>query len=413
MIRNINLSRKQKRLLVGLLALAVLWFGAAKVLGPGQKHGVAYFSSVTSVYPHDKIRILGVEVGRIDSITPEKDRVKVEFSYDGSYDLPADVKAAVVSPTLVATRFIQLEPAYKGGAKFADGAVIPESRTVAPLEFDDLKSELSRISIELGPNGGAARGALADFLNTAAKNGKGQGVRFNQMVTQLSASLHTLSEGRGDIFGTLRNLQVFVSAVKGLDSQVTTFNARLADVSDLLDDNGDDLAVAIRSVDRAAGLVRTFVDENRAQLRGATTKLTTLTSALARSRDDIATLLHAGPNTLTNFYNIFSPRMSSFTGGLMVDNLATPGELICTLIAQQTGAPKNDLTGCGKYLAPLLDQFGISQPPVGTNGGVAIPGGGGPVPTTPPAETAPDSVQLPPNLGTGGGLLGLLMPGGK
>jgi phospholipid/cholesterol/gamma-HCH transport system substrate-binding protein len=403
---------RRARVLVGGLLLALIGYGLMSALGDGTKHGVAYFDSVTSVYEHDKVRILGVEVGTIDKITPEDGQVRVEFSYDGSYDLPADVKAAVVSPTLVATRFLQLEPAYSSGPTFPDDGVIPVERTASPLEFDDLKSELSRLSTTLGPNGKDVNGALADFLNVAAKNGKGRGTKFNQMITDLSQGLHTLAEGRGDIFGTLRNLQVFVSAVKALDSQVSTFNTRLAGVSDLLDDNGADLTAAIKSVDKAANLVNTFVDQNRAQLAGATDRLADLTTTLATSRDDIATLLHAGPNTLTNFYNIFSPRMSSFSGGLMVDNLGTPGELICTLIAQQTGAPSNDLTGCGKYLAPLLNQFGISELPVGTNGGVTIPGGGGPIPGVPPAEAAPGvppGSTIPPSLD---GVLGLLMPGG-
>lgn len=412
----VNVAAPWKKAVAVVLVGVLGWLGISALLGSGTKHGVAYFASVTSVYPHDKIRILGVEVGQIDSITPESDRVRVDFSYDGRYSLPTNVEAAIVAPTLVATRFIQLQPAYDGGPTLADGGVIPEARTASPLEFDDLKTELTRLSKDLGPNAQNPHGALADFLNIAAKDGKGQGARFNAMITQLSAGLHTLAQGKGNIFATLRNLQVFVSAVKGLDGQVTTFNSQLANVSGLLNDNSADLASTIRSVDRAARLVRTFIATNRGQLKTATSRLTQLTTTLANSRNDIATLLHAGPNTLTNFYHIFSPRMSTFTGGLMVDNLATPGELVCTLIAQQTGAPTNDLTACGKYLAPLLNQLGISSIPVGTNGGIVIPGGG-----APPANQTPNAS---PNVGAGGGalsllagttnsLLGLLIPGGK
>lgn len=416
----LTMSQRVRRIVVLVVALPLIWLGATSLIGPGTKHGVAYFSSVTSVYPHDKIRILGVEVGRIDKITPEENRVRVDFSYDGKYSLPADVKAAVVSPTLVATRFIQLTPAYVNGPKLPNDGVIPESRTVAPLEFDDLKTELSRLSTSLGPNGNEAHGALADFLDVAAKNGKGEGARFNRMITELSAGLESLANGRGDIFATLRNLQVFITSVRNMDGQVATFNSRLANVSGLLKDNGPALSATIRSVDKAANLVNVFVKQNRGKLSGATTKLTELMRMLAGSRDDIATLLHAGPNTLTNFYNIFSPRMSSFTGGLMFDNLATPGELVCTLIAQQAGAANNDLSGCGKYLAPLLNQFGISQFPIGTNGGVVIPGGGGPPATAPPAESQPTDgigssvvpLTKPPGSNDLGGLLGLLLPGG-
>lgn len=410
----VNLVRAVPRRFLVIAAIAVVVASALPtILGAGTKHGVAYFASVTSVYPHDKVRILGVEVGTIDKITAEHGKVRVDFSFDGSYDLPANVRAAVVSPTLVATRFMQLEPAYVSGPTFEDGGTIPISRTASPLEFDDLKGELSRLSKDLGPQGGA-NGPLAEFLNTAAANGQGKGGQFNRMITELSKGLHTLSEGRGDIFGTLRNLQAFVVVLKGLDAEVTTFNTRMADVSDLLDDNGDDLTAAIESVDRAANLVTTFLGDNRGELRNASIKMASLTTALAESRDDIATLLHVGPSTLTNFYNIFSPRMSSFTGGLMVDNLATPGQLVCTLIAQQTGAPTNDLTTCGKYLAPLLDQLGISQPPVGTNGGLVIPGGGGPpAPAAKPTSESGSTTSGGSVVSGSNGLLSLLIPGGN
>ena len=52
--------------------------------------------------------------------------MRVEMEYDAKYKLPADAKAVIVTPTLVADRFVQLTPAYDGsGAAMADGADIP------------------------------------------------------------------------------------------------------------------------------------------------------------------------------------------------------------------------------------------------------------------------------------------------
>ena len=391
------------------LALALLlgaFLAAHSILGSGTKHGVAYFESVTSVYPHDKIRILGFPVGRIEKITPERNRVRVDFSYDGKYKLPADVKAAVVSPTLVATRFIQLAPAYSSGPTLPDGGEIPIERTASPLEFDDLKSELSRISKVLGPNqADGSSGELARFLTAAARAGKGRGESFNTMVTELSKSLETLSEGRGDIFGTVRNLQYFVTAVAAMDQQVVTFNQRLAGVSDLLADSGPDLARSIKSVDTAARLVKAFVAENRPGLRKSTRQLTSLMQSLASSRDDLATLLHVGPNTLTNFYNIYSPRNASYTGALMVDNLTAPGELVCSLIANQLAQQGKAEQSCNDFIGPVLNQLGVSAPPLGSGGVLVTPES----PSEPPAPIGPAGSNEVSGLSS---LLGLLIPGG-
>ena len=252
-------TSRLKTILVLLLVAALAFAGYQTFFASQTKSAVAYFDSATSIYPHDKVRILGVPVGEITEITPTKDRVRVEFTYDADYKLPADVKAAIVSPTLVATRFLQLAPAYTDGPVLDDDGEIPVSRTAAPMEFDDLKSELSRISKELGPQGPGDEGALAEFVKVSAKAGKGRGAQFHQMVVDLAAALKTLSEGRGDLFATIRNLQAFVTALAAMDRQVVTFNKSLAGASDVLEDNGTELTAAMKSVDTASREVTKFL----------------------------------------------------------------------------------------------------------------------------------------------------------
>ncbi|KRA31084.1 MULTISPECIES: MCE family protein [unclassified Nocardioides] len=406
-----------RKIAIILMCLATVGVGFALLsdTASGRKHGVAYFDSFTNVYQSDKVRILGVEVGTIDKVVAERDRVRVEFSYDGDYSLPADVQAAIVSPTLVATRFIQLSPAYIDGPTLSEGGEIPLERTASPLEYDDLKSEVSEISKALGPGAKGQKGVLADLVAVGADLGEGQGKNFNTMITDLSAALSTLAEGRGDIFGTVRNLQIFISAVAQMDGDVAQFNRRLAGVADLLETNGDDLNRAFTSVDRAARLVRRFVKQNRPGIADATDQLAELMTTLANSRDDLATLLHVGPNTLTNFYNIISPRMQTLTGGLMLDNLGTPGQLACAFVSAQLAQQQAADTTCNETLGPLLDKFGIYNLPVGTGGPLQFPGGGAPylndkapdkTAGTPASGAPSDEAPAPPV----SGLESLLLP---
>ena len=107
---------------------------------------VAYFENSNGIYVGDDVRILGVNVGRIDKIEPQPDRVKISFWYDSKYKVPADANAAILSPTLVTSRAIQLTPAYTGGPAMADDAVIPRERTVVPVEWDTLRQQLERLA---------------------------------------------------------------------------------------------------------------------------------------------------------------------------------------------------------------------------------------------------------------------------
>ena len=70
----------------------------------------AHFPRAVSVYKGTDVRVLGVNVGRVTAVIPEGNSVRVEMEYDADVDLPKDAKAVVVTPTLVADRFVQLTP---------------------------------------------------------------------------------------------------------------------------------------------------------------------------------------------------------------------------------------------------------------------------------------------------------------
>ncbi len=101
---------------------------------------VAYFDNSNGIYVGDDVRILGVPVGKIDKIEPQPERVKITFWYDSKYKVPADANAAILSPTLVTARAIQLTPAYTGGPVMADDTVIPQERTAVPVECDHFRA---------------------------------------------------------------------------------------------------------------------------------------------------------------------------------------------------------------------------------------------------------------------------------
>ena len=139
---------------------------------------VAYFENSNGIYEGDDVRILGVNVGRIEKIEPQPDRVKISFWYDDKYKVPADANAAVLSPTLVTSRAIQLTPVYTGGPTMADDAVIPRERTVVPVEWDTLRQQLERLAKELQPTEPGGVSPLGSVINTAADNLRGQGANI-------------------------------------------------------------------------------------------------------------------------------------------------------------------------------------------------------------------------------------------
>ena len=107
---------------------------------------VAYFDDSNGIFVGDEVRILGVPVGAIDNIEPQPLRAKISFWVDAKYSVPADAMAVVLAPQLVTARAIQLTPAYTGGTRIADGTVIPQNRTAVPVEWDDLRDQLQKLT---------------------------------------------------------------------------------------------------------------------------------------------------------------------------------------------------------------------------------------------------------------------------
>ena len=76
---------------------------------------VAYFRDTLALYPGDKVTVMGVRIGQIESIEPTGDRMKVTFRYNNSTKVPANANATVLNPSLVTSRTIQLSPPTPAG----------------------------------------------------------------------------------------------------------------------------------------------------------------------------------------------------------------------------------------------------------------------------------------------------------
>src|ERR1700678_970905 len=115
-------------LAVAIIAGSLLVFRA----GPPARQFTAYFTETIGVYPGSTVRILGVPVGTVDSVTPDGTQVRVVMTLNGGVPVPAGADAVVIAPSVVSDRYIQLTPAYTSGPELASGAVIPVTRTAVP-----------------------------------------------------------------------------------------------------------------------------------------------------------------------------------------------------------------------------------------------------------------------------------------
>jgi len=360
-------------LAIGLAVLALL--GAiAPLAETGRTHVVAYFDNSNGVFPGDEVRILGVPVGKIDTIEPQPDRAKVTFWINDKYRVPADVKAVILSPQLITARAIQLTPAYTGGPRLANNAVIPEERTAVPVEWDDVRQQLEKLTQSLQPTQPGGVSPLGALVNTAADNLRGQGANIHDMIMKLSQAFSALGDHSNDIFSTIKNLSTLVSALQSSTDVMAQLNQNLATVTALLADDPNKIGQAVSDINRAAADVQKFVAENRESLGTTADKLSGITKAVSDSLDDIKQTLHVAPNSFQNFVNIYEPAQGALSGMFAFPNFANPISFLCGAIqaASRLGADQSAKL-CVQYLAPIIKNRQYNFPPIGENLFVGAP----------------------------------------
>jgi phospholipid/cholesterol/gamma-HCH transport system substrate-binding protein len=332
----------------------------------------AYFSDTLALYPGDRVQIMGVKVGAIDSIEPAGDKMKVNFHYDSQYKVPANAVASVLNPTVVASRVLQLDPPYTGGDALADNAVIPLERTRTPVEWDDIRGQLDKLVKELGPQPGKPgdKGPLGGFVDSLADTLAGKGKDINETFRALSDAVATLNEGRGDLFATTKALAVFVNALHQSDQQFVALNTNLATFTNSLTNSDQEVASAVREIDNLLKTARKFVDDNGTLLSTDINNLADVTNALMQpdARNGIETVLHVYPTLQANLANIYHPTHGAIVAIPAISNWANPMQFLCSAIQSGSRLGYQDSAElCAEYLAPILDATKFNFPPFGVN----------------------------------------------
>ncbi|MUL74546.1 MCE family protein [Mycolicibacterium sp. CBMA 226] len=366
-INDIRIRRPavQITLLVALLAL----LGSAAVAvwpTPRPLTISGDFTSAVGLYPGDAVKVAGVPVGTITAITSGRGSTKITMTVNRDVDIPADAAAVIVAPNLVAARFIELAPVYDSGPTATDGARIPGDRTAVPVEWDQVKDELTKLSQQLGPTTGSIQGPLSRFVNQAADTFDGNGDSFRQVIRELSQTAGRLGDSRTDLLGTVKNLHILVDALSRSNDQIVEFSSHVASVSQVLADSSSRLDTALGTLSMALNDIRGFLKDNNASLVGQVDRLAQFTSLLTQHSGDIEQVLHVAPNGLANFYNIYDPAQASVNGILNLPNFANPVQFICGGVLQTGATPDYYKRAeiCRQRMAPVLRRLAANFPPL-------------------------------------------------
>lgn len=356
--------RTRRRALTALVVVALL--AAATVLlvrEPDRKTVTAHLSRAVSIYVGTEVRILGVPVGEVTAVVPEGESVRVEMAYDAEYDVPADAQAVVVTPTLVADRFVQLTPVHTGGPVLPDGATIALPDTGVPVELDRIYASLQTLSDALGPEGANRDGSLDRLLSAGAEALDGQGAVANQALRDVSLLADTLGSTGDELFSTVEQLDAFTRTLAANDRVVDAFVQDLARASAQLAGEREEIGAALDALAGAVGTVRTFVRDNRDLLTGEVEDLVVVLRQLVAERDSLATALEKGPLGAGNLALGFDTKTGSQNARIQIGpNVEDLDGFLCAVVTN-AGIPQAGAV-CDLF-EQLLEPLGLGFPDLG------------------------------------------------
>ncbi|WP_183094449.1 MCE family protein [Nocardioides stalactiti] len=384
-------NRQLLMVLVGLVSVAAAAFAAPR-LDPPTRHLTVTFEKTVGLYEGADVRVLGIDVGTVEEVRVEGTAVEVDISYDSEVDLPADVHAMVVAPSIVGDRFVQLAPAYVEGDVLADGAHIDQTSTAIPIELDDTFRTVQELAVALGPKGVNSDGALARLIRSAAGLLEGNGRAVNQTIGDLATAMSVLAGSSDDIDATISNLADVTATLAGNDDRLRAVVTLLTSVAVELARQRSSVVDAVTSLRSATRELDAFVAEHREDLTGAVRRTSTVTRILARRTETITHLVDLFPVGLTNLIRLYvptnwdpqNPESSVVDGrngsGALRDNFIDGldgqlGVLLLGICDQLPAADRDELEPFCSTLASVGGSLGALIQQITQRGAPGVPGG--------------------------------------
>ena len=213
---------------IGLVFIVVLLFAAFNasslpLIGGGTTY-YAMFSTSANLKPDDDVRVAGVKVGAVDSVSIDRKRgvIKVAMLVKDGW-IGNESYARIKLRTLLGSKYIEVDS--QGTKQLKEGATIPMSRTEAPFDVYPAFTSLTRTRPE------DRHLAAGKALNTLSSDFSGTPASVKPVVRGLSRLSTTISSRDSQ----LRNLLPRRRSVTGvLASRDTDLQKILSDGNLLL-----------------------------------------------------------------------------------------------------------------------------------------------------------------------------------
>lgn len=196
---------------VGSIVIIALLGVGYLVLGKATTSSTSYCAEMhdaVGIFTGNTVTRRGVPVGEITAVDAGPASARITFTVDGDQPLPADVKAASVSQSIIAVRQLALLGDYTGGARLMPGQCIALGSASTPVSISKSLESIAKVGQQLTADGGPAElGKVMSSVRNISGGLAGTGPILNTVIKQLAVAPNTpITAGLGDLVTVIDNV---------------------------------------------------------------------------------------------------------------------------------------------------------------------------------------------------------------
>jgi phospholipid/cholesterol/gamma-HCH transport system substrate-binding protein len=237
----------------------------------------AYFAEAGGIKSGNTVRVSGMGVGRVSSVSLDGTKVRVNFTVRKDVELGDRTEAAIKTETILGAKMLELTPRGEGQLR----GTIPLERTKSPYDLPD---------------------ALGDLTTTIS------GLDTTQLSSALSTLANTFKETPPDLRPALQGVARFSDTLNSRDEQLRSLLANANVVTGVLGRRSDQIASLVidsnalltallaerdsldalmNNLTAVSHQISGLVADNRTQLKPALDKLNGVLEILDNRKEDL------------------------------------------------------------------------------------------------------------------------------
>ncbi|PWN01135.1 MCE family protein [Nocardioides silvaticus] len=220
---------------------------------------VAHYPESGGIFAGGEVTYRGVGIGKVSKLELTRDGVDVHLEIDDEWDkIPADTRALVGNRSAVGEQYVELQPQVDDGPYLEDGSEITDVAT--PIATEKLLADLART---VGSVDQDALRTTVDELGTAFA---GTGEDLQRIIDTGNSFIETADANFEVTTALIEDANTVLKGQIDTQSSLRTFARELRTFSTSLAGADEDLRKVIDSGSFTANQLRTFLEQNEAEV---------------------------------------------------------------------------------------------------------------------------------------------------